>query len=76
VVTEHVAEIEALATTGVQMAVLRLVISRRVISASQASAASPLGLSIETADQLERESGTLLGGKTQDPGEHVRGGHQ
>jgi hypothetical protein len=29
------------------------------------------GFGIETADQFERKSGTLLGGKTEDFGEHV-----
>jgi len=33
-----------------------------------------LGFRVETADQFERESGTLLDGKAEDFGEHV-GGH-
>ena len=35
-----------------------------------------LGSYVETADQFERESGTLLNGKTKDLGEHVGGGHR
>jgi hypothetical protein len=34
-----------------------------------------LGFRIEAADQFERKSGTLFGGKTEDFGEHIGGGH-
>jgi hypothetical protein len=38
--------------------------------------AAGLGSYVEAADQFERESGTLLGGKTEDLGEHVGGRHR